>query len=189
MDELRTRMKTMSTTESKLFALMKSHLHVVVYDQKSESLEPDSTLMKFLQLLKQDGVDSSLLSGGYTGFVKFIEVSGYNPRDFIEIGVGEAPLPPSIVSSPAAKIQHPPRTNCGNSLPQQRTNSGSNLVRSAYQVGLGARGGGKVRDAVKNFDSPPVSPILKSNYPSDQRGVLQERQNDGIARNVSDYVC
>jgi hypothetical protein len=202
-------MKLFGSGESKmkkLFDMIKSHLLVVVYDQSSQSLEPDSTMMKFLQLLKKDSVDASLLSGGYTGFTQFITDGGYNARDFIEIGLGEsstAPstphaIPNSIVSSPAPKNIHPKsptRTSSGplNSIPQQRPNSGSSLVRSAYQVGLGAKGG-KVRDAVKNYDSPSISPTSpissgdRSRNPSSQRAPLQDRNNDGITRNVSDYV-
>jgi hypothetical protein len=194
-------MDLFGTRESRmkvLFGMIKSHLMVVVYDENSQSIEPDSLMMKFLQLLKKDSIDASLLSGGYLGFIKYISDGGFNTRDFIEIGLGESSsipeTPRPLVTSPRSIAppqgpRSPPRTSSTTQnsvpLPQQRPNSGSSLVRSSHQVGLGAKG--RVRDAANKIESPTPSPN-SSRSSSNQRAPLQDMNNDGITRNVSDYV-
>lgn len=210
MDDLKSNMDMFSSAESDMksrFQQLKSHLLVVVYDQKSQSLEPDSSLMRLLELLKNDQVDAIFLSGGYEGFMSFIKEGRYNTRDFIEIGIdgkSSHQSSSSIQSKPTLTATRKSVSNLepsvkmkGDSAPvapigspepsflQSLANielSGSELVRSSYQVGLGARG--KARSSNGSSAREALTGVNSSLTPPSREG-----SGGQIARNVSDYVC
>ncbi|KAL3900638.1 MAG: hypothetical protein SGCHY_001201 [Lobulomycetales sp.] len=209
MDDLKSNMDMFSSAESDMksrFQQLKSHLLVVVYDQKSQSLEPDSSLMRLLELLKNDQVDAIFLSGGYEGFMSFIKEGRYNTRDFIEIGIdgkSSHQSSSSIQSKPTLTATRKSVSNLepsvkmkGDSAPvapigspepsflQSLANielSGSELVRSSYQVGLGARG--KARSSNGSSAREALTGVNSSLTPPSREG-----SGGQIARNVSDYV-